>query len=149
MSNAIFTHLAKSIVSAETYSCVKVEKAWYSFTRTFVHTRFLTGPEVRAHIKWPPRTFVHQSNYHPGRSCTSCLTTPDVRSPNTLLPRTFVHNSTLIYLIYWPYIQLKTWHLTAFTDVLKLRSMAAIYQIATGIFCKIFKRIRGWTSIVL
>ena len=39
----------------------------YSFSRTFVHTRFLTGPDVRAHIKWPPQTFIHQSNYHPGR----------------------------------------------------------------------------------
>ena len=91
----------------KTFNCFLAKWQWQPFSassslvisiiytkvgvRTFVHTRFFTGPDVREHIKRPPRTFVHQSNYHPGRSYTSCLTTPNVRSPNKLLSRTFVH----------------------------------------------------------
>ena len=62
----------------------------HSFPRTFVPTRFLTGPDIRAHIKWPPRTFVLTSNDHPGHSCSHQITTrtfvltsndhPDIRS---------------------------------------------------------------------
>jgi len=52
--------------------------------RIFVHTdirshAILTGPDFRAHIKWQPRPFVHQSNYH-----------PDVRAPLVWPPRMFV-----------------------------------------------------------
>jgi len=33
----------------------------HSFPRPFVPTRFLRRPDIRAHIKWPPRSFVRQS----------------------------------------------------------------------------------------
>ena len=52
----------------------------HSFPRTFVPTRFLTGPDIRAHIKWPPRTFVLTSNDHPGHLCSYQITTPDIRA---------------------------------------------------------------------
>jgi len=44
------------------------------FPQTFVPTRFLTGPNIRAHIKWPLRTFVLTSNYNPGHSCSYQIT---------------------------------------------------------------------------
>ena len=53
--------------------------------RTFVFTRILTGPDIRAHIKWPPRTFVLTSNDHPGHSCSHQMTTPDIRAHYPLL----------------------------------------------------------------
>jgi len=70
----------------------------HSFPRTFVPTWFLTGPDIRAHIKWPPRTFVLTSNYHPGHSCSHQITCPDIRAHIKLLPRTFVLISTSFHL---------------------------------------------------
>jgi len=50
----------------------------------------ITTTDIHAHIKWPPRTFVLTSNYHPGHSCSYQMTTPDIRAHIKLPPRTFV-----------------------------------------------------------
>jgi len=56
--------------------------------RTFVPTRFLTGPDIRAHIKWAPPTFVLTSNDHPGHSRSHQMTTPDIHAHIKWPPRT-------------------------------------------------------------
>jgi len=76
--------------------CTDIRSHGHSFPRdfrqgrTFVLTsndhpghscsRQMTTPDIRAHIKLPPRTFVLTSNYHPGHSCLYQITTPDIRS---------------------------------------------------------------------
>jgi len=39
----------------------------------------MTTPDIRAHIKWPPRTFVFTSNYHPGHSCSYQIVRDSIR----------------------------------------------------------------------
>jgi len=51
----------------------------HAFPRTFVPTRFLTGTDIRAHIKRPPE-----------HSCSHQMTTPDIRAHIKWPPRIFV-----------------------------------------------------------
>ena len=62
-----------------------------SGVRTFVPTdirshAIFDRADIRAHIKWPPRTFVLTSNDQPGHSCSHQITTPDIRAHIKLPP---------------------------------------------------------------
>jgi len=63
----------------------------------------LTGPDIRAYIKWPPRTLVLTSNDHPGHSFSYQITTPDIQAHINLISLIYSLHAYPLLLIAWSF----------------------------------------------